>query len=55
MIAQSEIAAMVRPFACLMLEFHHSSKRYVVEILGMQRAGKFPGMLETFHGKFREF
>ena len=23
--------------------------------LGMQRAGKFPGILETFHGKFREF
>ena len=21
----------------------------------MQRAGKFPGILETFHGKFREF
>ena len=23
--------------------------------LGMQRAGKFPGIFETFHGKFREF
>ena len=23
--------------------------------LGMQRAGKFPGILETFHRKFREF
>ena len=23
--------------------------------IGMQRAGKFPGILETFHGKFREF
>ena len=23
--------------------------------LGMQRAGKFPGILETFHGKFWEF
>ena len=21
----------------------------------MQRAGKFPGILETFHGKFRNF
>ena len=23
--------------------------------LGMQRVGKFPGILETFHGKFQEF
>ena len=23
--------------------------------VGMQRAGKFPEILETFHGKFREF
>ena len=23
--------------------------------LGLSRVGKFPGILESFHGKFREF
>ena len=54
---------MKRPFRELMhAQLRHYHSRHCLpqhtvrlHVIGMQRAGKFPGILETFHGKFREF